>query len=428
MSNSEKMLAKYTLENDVRDHKFPINLNGHVVQLAFVKFEGELDADVKKSKGKLLVSHSNNQCDNCGERIEKLVFDERGVTYEGEKCKFAKGLKYEFYLNVPSGKMVVANDLRRLFPIMGNYFISYSFNMLKTSHKYASVGLAHAFVGNTCPGMYKVDKKTFAIGNKGKQGNPIKGAKEVAGICTDLWWYSICDYDQYMLKNKNNGDFGVQIVDCEPGYYKFTHLYHLCKHDNYSDTHLYTKIKWVSKPKPVIDYEAEFMKLDVTAEQIVADLIKEYPTLYKTPEDAAKSLISRSGFREEFHPNGWIAHNPDLNNDSPSVEIPDISTPLSGHYIDQSEGLAQFAGVAKPKSWEGNKKFKLINLNPSFTKLTFNGLRAALLYGFTKHESCNKLVHEKAPDWILEGMKALAKRYPDRVPENCKEFLGSDDV
>lgn len=126
-----------------------------------------------KEPAKMPPSHSF-QCFECS---QKLGFDFDGTKFTcTNPCPYPKGMPaYDFFLNVPSGKMVVANDLREYFPIMGDYSVNYTEGCKKTAEKYATVGMAHAFVGNTCPGVYKVSDRKFVIGCATERKKPVKG-------------------------------------------------------------------------------------------------------------------------------------------------------------------------------------------------------------------------------------------------------------
>ena len=183
------------------------------------------------------------QCFNCGKRLQ-WTFD--GIEVKCKtKCRFRNGVPdLVFEIDVPSGKMVVTNDLRSIFQIK-DHSISTLVAEFAYTKAYARKGMAHAFVGNSCPGMFQLPCRTklpsrFAIGRLAN-----KNVKRVASICTDLWWYSICDADRF---EKNSGkkakkDDFLDIVKCKPGRYRFTHVVH--KIDRDEDGAVYTTIERV---------------------------------------------------------------------------------------------------------------------------------------------------------------------------------------
>lgn len=218
----------------------------------------------------------------CGECGELISFETNGIEVRcANLCPYPHGLPaYEIELNVPSGKFVVANDLRPYFPIIGDYNVNKTICCKQTSDKYAQAGMAHMNVGNTCPGMFRINDGSFVIGTVRKQ-NPVKGSRCVAGICTDLWWYSIADYDQFLIRAKRKPNNDEQIVICKPGVYRFKHQYHLVRDNCYNRADVYSFIDWVRKPDPVRDFQGEWMSLNFTAGQILRDKLKgEYGDLY----------------------------------------------------------------------------------------------------------------------------------------------------
>ncbi len=422
MENWERWEISRELQKQIEAKAIPINTNGHIVHFSHITLKGDVSKNWKECNADIDVSFTSKECCNCGEVIENIKLDSRGVTVGNTKCKYSNGLKYDFYLNVPSGKLVIANDLRALFPMHGDYYINLAFNCMKTSMKYASMGLAHAFVGNTCPSVFKLDNSNFAIGVKGSRNqNPIKDAKRVAGICTDLWWYSICDFDEFQKRNKKNIDFDVSIVKCEPGYYKFTHLYFKNNTEDYKKPVLYTKIKRVSKPKPVVDYEAEYMKLNITAGQAVKQQFESWNCIFPTYQKAAESILFR---HRMFHPNGWVFDYPDVSNDMPDMEIPMFNAPITEYDArNQSCALAYMAGVGKGAyDFRGYKNFP--KLNDSYIQLVFNILQALVRHGLYLQESPLDLKKETTfPEWAKEALISMANKYPTLVPNYCKPLL-----
>jgi hypothetical protein len=204
---------------------------------------------------------SYETCYECGERLP-ITFD--GKTFKAEsKCQFPEGMPaYSIDLPVPSGKLVIANDLRRLFDDefkvaalkkgMGgsfNFDLNTAMGCRQVFETYGSLGMAHGFVGNTCPGVYRVDENTLTLSMVKCEedfGDVIKAeipGEHVAGVCTDLWWYSIMDYDKYVEKAGKEPDRHCNIVDVKPGIYKVTHRTHLF--DTYANaTDHYAIIKW----------------------------------------------------------------------------------------------------------------------------------------------------------------------------------------
>jgi hypothetical protein len=153
--------------------------------------------------------------------------------------------EYSIDLSVPSGKLVFANDLRDLFE--GEYEeedlrpssrgwgfdVCTELGCRQVFEAYGRLGMAHGFVGNTCPGVYRRNKDTLTISTKGSK------KQHVGGICTDLWWYSIVDYDDYVRRVGASPPkvWSISVVNVEPGTYRVTQRAHLFDHDTVKTEH-----------------------------------------------------------------------------------------------------------------------------------------------------------------------------------------------
>lgn len=180
-----------------------------------------------------------SHCGECGmplkaELKEDTVFI-RGP--EGKSCPHPNGMPaYDFEISVPSGKLVVANDLRRYFkkPKWKDeeelLELSCNFGMKQESLAWASQGMAHAFVGNTCPSVYQVRKKPgkyiIAVDAYTEDDEMLEPRGIwLADICTDLWWYSLADESLLKSRKYRGKD---PVIEVPPGTYRFTHRFHLC--------------------------------------------------------------------------------------------------------------------------------------------------------------------------------------------------------
>jgi hypothetical protein len=58
-----------------------------------------------------------------------------------------------------------------------------------------------------------------------KEGVPVSDKlKEVGNICTDLWWYSIMDYDKFISLGGNPENV-ANIIEVPAGEYEMDHFY-----------------------------------------------------------------------------------------------------------------------------------------------------------------------------------------------------------
>lgn len=384
------------------------------------------------------------ECHECGKTVE-WVTNGRIIRTTSD-CQYPDGYPdMVMELNVPSGKMVVANDLRDGFRILGDYDVNKTIGIAATVTKYASVGLAYSFVGNTCPSVWRCTKEAdrFALGCEDydeETDEPIpindEAWETVAGVCTDLWWYSIADYDECVRR------YGVEpedgFVNCKPGVYRFTNRYHRLAAKSWNRYGVFTDIEWVREPDPLHNYKAEFEAQNRTAGQVIADYITRW-TLLVEPGDyfsfkktaltkeehhvycvraaANQVLISSSG--RDWHSNGWGSDNPDLAPDAPSISIPIFDQEHSWSHLSEHSQICLVAGVGKP-FFPGDTA---ITYNESFTELAFNILQCIVRHG-TKTLGAEGERDLTTEYWAAKSFDGLAKRWPDLVPEYCHDLIG----
>lgn len=389
--------------------------------------------------------------EDCWECGEEITLESDGVTWRAKhKCQHPTGLPaIEFELNVPSGKLVVANDLRDLFLVLGHHNVNQPIGCYRTTMDYAKIGLAHGNVGNSCPGVYECRGRRksagthFVIGttsnkNKNPRFNQDDKATRVAGISTDLWWYSICDADEFAKRAGKSleeaaKDYDADIVPCVPGVYKFRHIYHLIreKRDDFKQAHVYTYIKRVRNPEPVKDYMGAYNDLNLTAEQVICEKVRKWPTLYAEqysftdnkkvtlPLDhqyarAADSLMMTIGTGDEYHPNGFWGGEPGMTNASPAVEPVVLDKPYNWYPGSENYStLSHIAGLSERVKVD-------LKVNDSFIALAFNVCRCILTHGVQDYHKETES-HSKST-FAKKCMKALKKRYPDKIPPNCVDI------
>lgn len=439
--DSLRLELQESLVEGVKTGKIKVDMAGHCrngsilhknyfaseLSMLWLFKEGDLQSllnaikETKKTENWIDLPMYSFECYDCGERLK---FKTNGKEIKCKsKCAYPKGYPaIEFDLNVPSGKMVVANDLRKGFRIVGGFNVNMMIGTAKTSHAYAEVGMAHCFVGNTCPGMYKVpNKNEFVIG----RASTVKGSKCVAGICTDLWWYSIVDADEFekAYGMKPTKDSNLDIVKCEPGVYHFKHVYHLVDYEDNSA--VYTYIHRKGKPQKPKDFKSEYMKLNYTVGQIMADAVHKYPSRYgdgksvESVQRLADHVLCTSGNGYEPHPNGWLGASPEIDTSLPEVKIPEFEGKYRWYPLSEFSWL-YCASIAQPDSGRYEQFKQPIHLNDSFLDLAFKICRSILKYGlepFQGHKDKTEIAFAR------KCFKGLAKKYPDKVPENCKEFL-----
>ncbi len=175
------------------------------------------------------------RCGECGKRFE-IKYDGK-IIYTDSKCDVPGGLKpWALELEVPSGKLVFRNDMRDIFPSDE----AYSFDVNSThgtkacEEHYAKLGMFHVFVGNTCPSIYVFPDGRVIVGHLFDEDKRIpkkySKVKKAGFICTDLWWFSACDYDEFVKRSGGGPDKVGWVPDVivelpGPGRYKLTSYY-----------------------------------------------------------------------------------------------------------------------------------------------------------------------------------------------------------
>lgn len=166
---------------------------------------------------------SYDHCGECGEPL-KAYFEADTIhisSESGNPCPHPRGLdRYSVEIDVPTGELVIANDLRKWFgeaPTVPGEFCDLQTNigLMRESQAYARLGLGYGFVGNSCPHVYLVGPDSFELGYGEK---PKK--KALGYVCTDLWWYSIADKSRLPGFKKSHLDMVVTVT---PGRYQLTH-------------------------------------------------------------------------------------------------------------------------------------------------------------------------------------------------------------
>lgn len=151
-------------------------------------------------------------------------------------CPLPDGITTVITLAVPSGKLIVTDDLRPAWD-WRDEDLTASYNSALGQHQaimtMAAAGCAYGPVLNTSPGLFRTGGDCYVIATPGFDPDPDEslvpaGWQELATTCTDLWAYSIADYEDWQSRDWDRGDRARRckqdtIVDVTPGTYQFTH-------------------------------------------------------------------------------------------------------------------------------------------------------------------------------------------------------------
>lgn len=197
-----------------------IDLRGHGYNIGYLEEEIKSQVRLFKSTEKtcpgflktmldsLMYPHCN--CHTCGERISFKVSDSWETYTSVTECHYKDGFPpIEALLEVPSGEILLFNDLRKAYENDENCIDTNTTDGIKqyTEH-YAKQGLIIHFVGNTCPSVVQISDERLEIGYfpcKEEEtcelpdcpGPSCKVVNELGSICTDLWWYCAVDKDVF---------------------------------------------------------------------------------------------------------------------------------------------------------------------------------------------------------------------------------------
>lgn len=216
--------------------EMPLDRNGHLtsprgdtVEVQFAPPEVYAMAGLEWMKDPYLLTHIYD-CAMCGEVVEtEILADEVRIT---TPCPLPEGITTEITIDVPSGKLVVTDDLRPVFNGFRDDFASYNTakGQAQVTEEYAKQGCAYGPVGNSCPTLYRTGEDTYVIANPAYDPDTDTetvpdGWEKLAWVCTDLWAYSIADHDLWAARGGNSPDvsFTGQVIEIPAGRYTFTH-------------------------------------------------------------------------------------------------------------------------------------------------------------------------------------------------------------
>lgn len=363
-------------------------------------------------------------CGCCGETLH-LEFNGVELRYTTECPNPEAHFETEVTLNVPSGKLLVANDLRNLVPIPADRDINQIRETLKTTEDYAKAGCAYGFVGNTCPGFYLEDDGTYTVATKlgayHEEEDEYEDSEEtpLASICTDLWWYSIMDYDEALKRAEYFGceaTLDAEVVEVPAGLYKIQVLYPLDR-DN-SEIVIYARFSRVGEAVEQPDWISEYENASLTASRVLQQSIQNYPALYdkgnvaRSFAAAAGHIMCTNGNGVDWHENGHPLGN--VRVDIQEMEIPRFHFqhnwyPISPGYCT----LLRAAGMQSKGYYNGEEK-----LNESFARLAFNILESMISYGFDlcgwgEQSPLEQYTHLLS--YAVEAYYKLRDKYPGAV-------------
>lgn len=177
-------------------------------------------------------------CALCGDYVE-LSENNPELVSAKEPCPAKDGLTTVTRFEVTSGKILVTDDVRPVFDGFDHdHFASYNsvLGQQQVIQAFADLGVAFGPVGNSCPGLWCLGEGEYQIARmpyddgedsptEGEEIPEPAGAMKLAGIITDLWAYSIVDYDRWV---EAGGDpdaltWAETVLDFPNGTYEVTY-------------------------------------------------------------------------------------------------------------------------------------------------------------------------------------------------------------
>ncbi|MFI1225881.1 MULTISPECIES: hypothetical protein [unclassified Streptomyces] len=166
-------------------------------------------------------------CRSCAKQPARRVVE--GAVHVLDPCPYPDGIRTEITVSVPSGKLIVADDLRPAYDFDGAA-VRYNTDLGKAHmvHGMASMGCAFGPARSGGLGLYRTDPDRYLIASPASaDGNEtaMPGAVLLAPIDTVVWSYAIADYEHWISRGGTpDGLDSYAVVDVPPGRYIFTHL------------------------------------------------------------------------------------------------------------------------------------------------------------------------------------------------------------
>ncbi len=456
----EKLLTKVQTKIYKDDSNLIFDFNGHYnfdlksfkAELVFHFYnfsEENLNCILNNEKFFLPIEMkiSCHDCPYCGERINYL-FDGKTIIAKTE-CLYPGGMKeFSLELNCPSGKMVFANDLREWFKIHGSFNINNDVGQMLCSKSYEKVGMVHGFVGNSCPGVYQISEKELSISDHEAEEfwdesikkylpateeyikKTIPPGKRIGGICTDLWWYSIVDLDDFKIRFLDMGGSEEEFItylknrcdvaSVKPGVYKITHY---PNKEDWNDRSKrikplhYSLLSWYRESENHSYYE-EYKNLNFTIGQCYLSAITNYSNLYGFSEEEFPELLSMEdrvaklkqvpievleesvqrfydhtfctlGNGVDWHRNGWGTSN-EIIKDTPDFSLPPLTKRYSWYPMSRNYCALYLAAFDKTTS-DGKK----VHFNESFSVAAYEIVQNIITYGSESSFNIEKTIESK---------------------------------
>lgn len=201
----------------------PLKPNGHLIS-----HTGDVKVLRIPDREAPMILMDARDCHLCDQRPGLRIAED--AVYAVDPCPFPEGITTTITLDVPSGKIIVTDDLRPFYDWDGCTSAGYNsvLGQAQAVEAMAAVGCAYGPVGNSCPGLYRVGEDRYVIASPeyDEDENPsLPESDLLAAVCTDLWAYSIADFEHWKGRGGDPAKLGWSdtVVDVPPGTYRFVH-------------------------------------------------------------------------------------------------------------------------------------------------------------------------------------------------------------
>ncbi len=257
---------------------------------------------------------------NCGSCGIEPGFETNGLEVRvTSKCSLPGGaFPIKFELNVPSGKIVFANDLRQWFKVAGSFFLDSDRNIRETTLRYAREEMAHCFLQHWSgmtgsfavreygENLLEVVPRPMHLEGQDEQGRqkvfkrpPLRATARVLGeIPMQLWWWSAADYNQLKSRFDKEADFtnflksGAVVVSVQPGNYRIVHSKLQRGKPGDQRVAYRSQIRRIGGPREG-NLGAEVV--NIRAGQVVWNSIRKHPGLF-FPKEKEGARLENEGF------------------------------------------------------------------------------------------------------------------------------------
>lgn len=171
-------------------------------------------------------------CAGCGTYAQTEITED-AVRVVGGPCPLADtGITTTITLPVPSGKLIVACDLRPVYDgYGGDDFAPYTstLGIHQVIEAFAAQGCAFGFVGDNWPNLYRTGDDTYVLASPAWDDEiddlrTPEGWTELASVSGAIWSYSLADFEDWEARGGKMVDLeDATIVDIPAGTYEFTY-------------------------------------------------------------------------------------------------------------------------------------------------------------------------------------------------------------